>query len=216
MAGVSANPKIYHITHLRNLLGIVEAGVLWSDAKRIELGLDCAIVGMSKVKQRRLKEIEVHCHAGTKVGDYVPFYFCPRSIMLYILHMGNHPDLNYTGGQAPMVHLQADLRATIRWADDRGIRWAFSDRNAGGYLAQFFDSVDDLDKVNWAAVRATDFRDIVVKEGKQAEFLLWECFPWELIEKIGVIDAKHSAAIHGALAKATRLPRVSVECGWYY
>jgi ssDNA thymidine ADP-ribosyltransferase, DarT len=27
------------------------------------------------------------------VGEYVPFYFCPRSITLFLLHKGNHVDL---------------------------------------------------------------------------------------------------------------------------
>jgi len=49
-----ARPKIYHITHYQNLPKIIESGVLWSDAKRIELGLECAIVGMSNIKRRRL------------------------------------------------------------------------------------------------------------------------------------------------------------------
>ncbi len=43
---VPDQPKIYHITHLRNLSGIASSGWLWSDAKRIELGLDCHVVGM--------------------------------------------------------------------------------------------------------------------------------------------------------------------------
>ncbi|MGA2620950.1 MAG: DarT ssDNA thymidine ADP-ribosyltransferase family protein [Thermoguttaceae bacterium] len=34
MATVPARPKIYHITHLRNLPQIVAAGRIWSDAKR--------------------------------------------------------------------------------------------------------------------------------------------------------------------------------------
>src|SRR5215207_2666040 len=113
MAKVPDAPKIYHITHMRNLPLIVGAGRLWSDAKRIEKGLQCDVVGMSKIKQRRLSEIEVGCHAGTHVGDYVPFYLCPRSIMLYILHKGNHPDLDYAEGQKPIVHLQADLRQVV-------------------------------------------------------------------------------------------------------
>src|SRR3954471_12342424 len=100
--------KIYHITHLRNLPDIVRAGAIYSDAKRIALGLDCEIVGMSKIKQRRLTQIEVDCHPGTKVGQYAPFYFCPRSIMLFLLHKGNHPDLDYKEGQGPIVHLRAD------------------------------------------------------------------------------------------------------------
>jgi hypothetical protein len=187
-----------------------------SDAKRIELGLSCEIVGMSQIKERRLKKIEVPCHAGTRVGDYVPFYFCPRSIMLYILHKGNHPDLNYKEGQAPIVHLQADFHRTIRWADERDIRWAFSDCNAGSEFAQFFKSVDDLEEVNWGAVQATDFRDIAVKEGKQAEFLLWESFPWTLIENTGVIDARRCAAVGEVLASATHRPPVKIQQGWYY
>jgi len=83
--------KIYHITHIRNLNDILNDKMLWSDSKRLELGLDCEIVGMSEIKKRRLEELEVKCHNGTMVGEYVPFYFCPRSIMLYILYMGNHP-----------------------------------------------------------------------------------------------------------------------------
>jgi len=47
------------------------------------------------------------------VGDYVPFYFCPRSIMLFIIHQANHPELDYRGGQVPIVHLQADLHTSV-------------------------------------------------------------------------------------------------------
>ena len=72
------NPKIYHSTHLNNLPQIVDS-VLWSDAERIRRALNCTIVGMSEIKRRRLEELEVDCHLCTKVGEYVPFYFCPRS-----------------------------------------------------------------------------------------------------------------------------------------
>jgi hypothetical protein len=218
MSPVPADPKIYHITHLRNLPEILQSDCLWSDAKRLELGLDCEIVGMSAIKQRRLEEIEVDCNPGTKVGEYVPFYFCPRSIMLYILHMGNHIDIKYREGQRPIVHLQADLMATIRWAKDQGIRWAFSDRNAGTYYTNFYHRVKDLNKVNWAAVQSNDFKDMIVKDGKQAEFLVWETFPWHLIEKIGVHDANVADKVNKILdtiGYADR-PAVSVEPVWYY
>ena len=106
------DPKIYHITHLDNLPQIVDS-VLWSDAERIRRALNRTVVGMSEIKRRRLEELEVECHPGTKVGEYVPFYFCPRSIMLFLLYRGNHPDLTYRGGQSPIVHLEADLRAGV-------------------------------------------------------------------------------------------------------
>lgn len=216
MAAVPAHPKVYHITHVRNLPQIVQAGVLWSDAKRIELGLACDVVGMTHIKQRRLREIEVTCHPRTHVGDYVPFYFCPRSIMLYILHRGNHPELNYTEGQRPKVHLQADLHAVVEWARENRRRWAFSDRNAGTYIAQFFNRLDQRAEVNWAAVASTDFRDMVVKEGKQAEFLVHDSFPWRLVERIGVYDGDILEQVRRALAGTDHRPPAAVQRGWYY
>lgn len=162
MTTVSSRPKIYHITHVNNLARIVRHGMLWSDAKRISLEVECEVVGLSDIKRRRLEELRVSCHPDTKVGEYVPFYFCPRSIMLYILHMGNHPELSYRGGQGPIVHLQADLHTTVAWAEEQRRRWAFSDCNAGAYYADFFDSLGDLGKVNWSAVGATDWRSPVV------------------------------------------------------
>lgn len=216
MAKVPDSPKIYHITHLRNLAQIVKSGVLWSDAKRLELRLDCQLVGMSNIKRRRLEELAVECQPGTKVGQYVPFYFCPRSIMLYILYKGNHPELDYRDGQRQIVHLQADVLSTIRWLQQQGIPWAFSDRNAGAYVASFYRSWEDLDKVNWPAVHATDFRDIVVKEGKQAEFLVYESFPWSLVERIGVLAPEIATSVTDALQEATHLPHVGVEPTWYF
>lgn len=216
MPKVLAQQKIYHITHVNNLAQIGQAGVLWSDAKRIALGLDCEVVGMSIIKQRRLMALPVKCHPATRVGDYVPFYFCPRSIMLYILHKGNHPDLVYQGGQRPIVHLVADLAATVAWANAEKRLWAFSDRNAGTRYADFYADVRKLDQVNWNAVQATDFRDPIVKEGKQAEFLVHESFPWELVDTIGVIDASIESQVRDALRGVRHQPAVRVERAWYF
>jgi hypothetical protein len=213
---VPTDPKIYHITHWENLAPIIAAGGLWSDAKRIELGLSCEIVGMSTIKRRRLEELPVKCHPGTLVGEYVPFYFCPRSIMLYILHMANHPELAYRGGQGLIVHLVADLRATVEWARANSRRWAFSDTNAGTRYANFYPRLEDLEKVNWPAVAATDFRDMVVKEGKQAEFLVHEFFPWHLVERISVHNADVLSRVTESLRGSAHTPTVAIERGYYY
>lgn len=216
MNRIPAAPKLYHITHLDNLPQIISAGGLLSDAERVMQGLGATLVGMSDIKQRRLERLEVKCHPGTKVGEYVPFYFCPRSIMLYILHMGNHPDITYRGGQQPILHLQADLRRVVAWANQQGSRWAFTDRNAGAAYAAFFNDLNSLDRINWQAVAATDFRDPVIKEGKQAEFLVHRFFPWNLVERIGVFDTQHASYVNNLLAQSAHSPIVNVERTWYY
>src|SRR5262249_46582806 len=102
---VPARPRIYHITHVETLTRIAADGVLWSDAVMVRRGGPAVSIGMSAIKQRRLRELRVTCHPETFVGEYVPFYFCPRSIMLYLVYMANHPELTYRGGQEPIVHL---------------------------------------------------------------------------------------------------------------
>ena len=217
MPGTIPNfPKVYHITHVNNLSRIIAAGKIWSDRERIDRELDCDVVGMSSIKQRRLTELSVTCHDDTFVGDYVPFYLCPRSIMLFILHRGNHPEVTYRGGQEPIVHLEADLRAIVEWAETTGRKWAFTTQNAGAYLVQFRKSLDRLGDVDWNAVANTDFRDSVVKEGKQAEFLLHRSFPWHLVEKIGVCSSAIRSAAQAAINDADHQPPVQLMPDWYY
>jgi hypothetical protein len=83
---IPENPKIYHITHVDNIRNIVATGGLLSDARILQKGGPTQMIGLSNIKRRRIEELEVLCRPGTKVGEYVPFYFCPRSIMLYVIH----------------------------------------------------------------------------------------------------------------------------------
>jgi hypothetical protein len=210
-----ARPKLYHITHVENLASIVGEGRLFSDAAMIARGGPAEAVGMSSIKQRRLA-LPVACHAGDCVGAYVPFYFCPRSIMLFLIHCANHPDLAYRGGQEPIVHLQADLHEVVAWANATGCRWAFTLSNAGARYAPFRSDLAALDEVNWQAVDATDFRQPDIKEGKQAEFLVRDSFPWGLIEAVGVRSVAVKEQAEAALANAGHRPPVTIRRNWYY
>lgn len=209
-------PKIYHITHVDNLSDILADGMLASDAAMIARGGPAKTIGMSGIKRRRLEKLEVQCHTGTKVGDYVPFYFCPRPIMLYVIHCANSPDLTYRGGQEPILHLEADLHRVVQWADASGVRWAFSLSNAGAYYVEFRSRISELNELDWKAIAARDFRDRDIQEGKQAEFLVFERFPFHLVDRIGVwSDSLRSQTVR-SLARANQQTSVEVHPEWYY
>lgn len=211
-----ARPRIYHITHVNNLLDIVPAGGLLSDARMIAQGGPKAPIGMSKIKRRRVEEIPVYCHPGTMVGDYVPFYFCPRSIMLYVIHRANDPELAYRGGQGEIVHLESDMHEAIRWAEEHGKPWAFSLSNAGAYAVEIHNQLSQLDKITWTAVAATDWQAPRIRQAKQAEFLMHDFFPWELVRRIGVLAYPVARRAHNALQRAEHRPVVEVVRDWYY
>jgi hypothetical protein len=210
MTGRPEPTSIFHITHVDNLPSVVADGGLLSDVEMEARGAPHRAVGMSAIKQRRIR-LPVKCHPGDVVGEYVPFYFCPRSIMLYLLHMANHPELTYRGGQGPIVHLQLDLHRAAAWAEEAGVRWAFTLANAGAEYAPFRDRLDQLDDVSWSSVAADDFRDPHVKEGKQAEFLIQRFVPWELVERVGTRDRAEEA-----IAGADHRPAVDIQPRWYF
>jgi hypothetical protein len=210
------NPtRIYHITHISNLPSILNAEGLLSDAEMIARAGPELAIGMSEIKQNRMR-FPVKCHEGDTVGEYVPFYFCPRSIMLYLLYMANHPGLTYRGGQGPILHLEADLGSTVDWANENGSRWAFSLANAGAAYAPFRNDLAKLDEIDWTAVQATDFRDAKVKEGKQAEFLVKRFCPWSLIQRVGVRSEKVQRQVLAMLEDAGHQPPVDVLPAWYF
>ncbi len=169
---------------------------------------------MSQIKERRLTELTLASHPNLYVGGCVPFYFCPRSVMLYLLYQRNHPELAYRGGQEPIVHLQADLHAAVAWAEAHERRWAFTLSNAGSYFFEDRSDLAALDDVDWTAVRATDWRSC--KDGKQAEFLVETSFPWRLVERIGVHSPHVFRQAANALAEARHKPPIEVKRDWYY
>jgi hypothetical protein len=215
MSGSNARPKIYHIVHVDRLASIIRTDGLLSDAALVDKTELGTTIGMSDIKQRRLV-LPVNCHDKLMVGECVPFYFCSRSVMLYLLHKSNHPNLHYTGGQAPILHLEADMCEVIEWSNKNGKRWAFTLGNAATCYVEFRKNLDDLDQINWAAVAARVWRDPDVKEGKQAEFLVEDTVPWTLFRRIGVINNAYAAHVANLLCGATHRPAVEIKPQWYY
>ncbi|CAK0771425.1 DarT domain-containing protein [uncultured Gammaproteobacteria bacterium] len=208
-------PKIYHIAHVDRLSSIVGGGGLWSDAVMSRRQGAGTTIGMSGIKQRRLV-LPVACHPGTHVGDYVPFYFCPRSIMLFVIKCANSPELSYQGGQEPIIHMEADLHQVVAWADSQGQKWAFSLSNAGAAYTQFRSDLAALGEINWPAVAATDFRPPDIKEGKQAEFLIYGSFPWQLVSRVGVQSRAVAQQVANTLSAAAHRPAIEIRTDWYY
>lgn len=210
---VPNDPKIYHIVHVDRLASII-AGGLWCDAEVVRRDPPGTTIGMNAIKKRRLTELILASHPGLYVGECVPFYFCPRSIMLYLIYQGNHPDLEYRGGQGPIIHLESDLRQTIDWAEAQGQRWAFTLGNAGSRYFEDRSDLSQLSEIDWNAVVARNWGGC--KEGKQAEFLIERQFPWELISRVGVLSRTVNDQVLTSLQAVAHKPVVEIRPEWYY
>lgn len=214
---VPTNPKIYHILHVDRLHSVVAEGCLLSDAEISKRQNTGTSIGMKEIKQRRLNELKLNCYPDVYVGQCVPFYFCPRSIMLYMIYKGNHSELGYREGQKQIIHLEADLHEVVKWAEVNEKRWAFTLSNAGARYVEYRNSLNQLQEIDWFAVDSRDWGNSQkAKQAKQAEFLLEENFPWQLIRQIGVHSLEVEKEVNKILLQQEYKPLVTVKSDWYY
>jgi|GEM_PF-2597155 len=97
-------------------------------------------IGLKHIKQRRQHRV-VPVAAQGVLADYVPFNFCPRSVMLCAIANG-HTD--YQGGEDDVIHLVARFASILA----AGVQWAFTDRHAELSHALYFDTVEGFSEVH--------------------------------------------------------------------
>lgn len=201
---------IYHFTHGTNLAAILAAGELRSSAAA-QTATDIAD---TKIKGSRKSRV-VTCGPGGFVGDYVPFYFAPRSPMLYRIQQGGVEGID--GRPSGLVY----FKTTTERLDAAGIAWVFTDGNAAAAVTQFFDDPALLDeKVDWPLMGATYWHDTDEdgdrRRRRGAECLAHGAVPLEVFDELGVYSAAAEARVREILIEAGRELTVAVRASWYF
>jgi hypothetical protein len=202
-----ATTHLYHITDASNLPSIIASGALLSDVAVSQI--NHRVIGYDHIKQRRMTENRVPCCGNRFVGEFVPFYFCPRSPMLFVINNGRTglP----AGCQTTIVHLVTTVSAAVQL----GRPYAISDGNAGAGYTTYRSDLQALDDhLDWGAINAKYWSDKA--HFKSAEFLVADRFEWHAISAIGCHNTAIIAQVNAHLAQATHKPTVKVESSWYY
>jgi hypothetical protein len=204
---------VVHFTHVDHIATLIERGLL-SDTSAQSAGVLSVEVGNVGIKdQRRGRPVPIG--AGGSVADYVPFYFAPRSPMMYAIAKGNVP--TYDGGTARLVYLVSSLEQLM----SVGCSPVLTDRNAALDYAEYreFDPIDPLDDdfIDWDVMNAQYWGDHHDgRERRMAEALVYAHVPWEAITQIGVQNETVAREVRAALAAAGSTIRVNVVPSWYF
>ncbi len=203
---------LYHFTPIHHLKSIIEQGLLCDTGTTA--GLLAVEVGNRSIKGRRRRRAVPVGPRGV-VADYVPFYFAPRSPMLYAIAMGNVPE--YTGGIDPLVYLvtTADRLAQL------GLPMLFTDRNAVLKTTHFTQNLADLDAlIDWPLMRATMWSNTPSEpdrmERRMAECLVHRQVPWRAIEYVATISPARAAEAQATLARFSQGVAVRTRRDWYF
>jgi len=206
--------RIYHITHINNLPSILRSDRLIANSRLRQEQISYVDIAHESIQDRRART-DVPCGAGGVLHDYVPFYFAPRSPMLYAIHKGTGE--RYTQGQNPVIHLVAEAEA-IEASD---LAFAFTDGHAVMEYARFCDDLEALDfGIDWELMQSNYWFDTEEdpnrKCRRQAEFLVHQFCPWTLITEIGVINTTIQTQVRQILQNVNYQPPVRVYPNWYY
>jgi hypothetical protein len=206
---------IYHVTHIDNLPSIIKIGGLLCDSKVHSGQVAAKGIAHEHIKERR-RSRNVDINPGGNLCDYVPFYFGPRSPMLYSIHNG-YVD-GYSEGQDNIIHLVASIEDVVF----HGLSFVFSDGHAEMSISRFYNNIDNLNEIDWELMDSTWWNDTQEypdrKRKRQAEFLVRNFFPWKLIKKIGVRLTKTQSQIQVIIEQSSENhhPIVEQELAWYY
>lgn len=201
-----ADPEVFHITHVGNLSSIIRGG-LYCDAKIAAGVAQPTTIGSASIKNRRLTWT-LDLPDRPCVGSFVPFYFCPRSEMLYRVHRGHS---SWSGGQDDVVHLVTRVAVLA----SLGKRVVFTDVNAATAYHYASENLAEIaTRIDWSVMPLLQWSG-AASSPRQAELLVDDLVPWGVFERIVVRDRGVENRVHTALGGA-RTPLVQVDPSWYY
>ncbi len=131
--------------------------------------------------------------------------------MLYTITQRS-ADLSYTGGDEPIVHLEADLRHVVDWAESVDLRWVFTDVSAATNYFEDFEDLSELNQIDWETVSAMWWSGRSAE--KQAEFLVESEFDWALVDRIGCRSTFTFDRVVDVVEGRT--PSLEIIPSWYY
>ncbi len=203
---------VFRITHRNNLPWILVNGLhCRTSGKRDPNFVNIGMVDL--IEKRHVQQIEMP--PGGTVGDYVPFYFTPLSMMAFNIHTGRNVPKRANREIIILVTSLPKLK-------NDGIPFLFTDRHASASVprAKFSHNLNHLDRIDWKILQARDFsrdNDDLEKTGRyQAETLVHKYMPISSLLCIACCDGSQRDWVEDRVRKQGLSLKVVTKCGWYF
>ena len=195
--------RIYHLTHVSNLAGMVEQGAIVSRAS--------PNVDLSTIELREDRaSIEVPGDTDQFLGDFVPFFLSPDAELWQSLRAGRaHPRLSAAGRAAEPLDF-IFLVSTVRHLGGAQSRFVLADGNAESGTTRFATTRDESERMLYRLRAEPDSSRL-----HNGELLVADRLPLESITLIGVANDKVRSAVREILARSDFTPKISVYPPWF-
>ncbi len=202
----------YRITHRDNLAHILEHGLLTKHHPLADQNF--VAIGNPEIIDVRSSTL-VKLDGYGVIGDYVPFYFTSKSIMLFNI---------VTGYYEPKVPRRSnDEIIVIRCLIDtlsQQPQWFFTDGQANDVETNHYNDLTNLDGIDWDCIQQSNFRkadgDYDRPRRYQAEFLVRNNVSVECIDGIGVYSDEMKEWVEQKLKAAGLAIPIHVQKRYFF
>ena len=194
---------IFHFTHVDNFPSILNNG-LFADAS---IDYDKYVnIGSAEIKNRRKSMLVPF---GGSVASYVPFYFAPRSPMMYTQFR------NDIIKNDEIIYLVANAHDLIP-----KYKWCCSNMNAAKNDAMFYQTLEEFEnELSWDIFAAGQWNNTDAHpdrmERRMAEFLVYEQVAWDDFLGVGVYNETAKNKVCEMMCESQR-KAVIVKKDWYF
>lgn len=187
----TAAQRVYHVTHINNLEGILATGALEADAS--------PSVDLSTALTRELRSTARVSADGAMVSEYVPFYLSPSATLWEQLREGADDESRWSPAARSAV--SADFVFLVSTVESLGEGSVIADGDAAHSLTRFATG----DSLTRMLERLHDTDDV-----QEAEALARAPFPFESVQLIGVSNDR----VRDRVRKMTSV-KVVVHPPWF-
>ena len=203
--------RVFRITHIANMPWILQNG-LTSKTSELQDPNFVQIGNPDLIEKRSSRSIPIP--PGGTLDDYIPFYFTPFSPMLYNIKTG------WNGiTQRPMreiVLLVSSLHSLV----EQGVRFVLSDRHAYLKFAQYSNSPENLDMIDWEILQTRNFvrdpNDPAKFERYQAEALIHRQLPVEGLNGVVCHGPEEEAQLRETVQNSGAQVHVVARPHWFF
>lgn len=194
--------RVFHVTSIRNLPGILRDGALLPTAE--------PVLGLSPVVQREERsDVLVDGTRSTTLERYIPFFLSPDATLWHSVRAGaRHPRVSseaLASGSAEFVILVSTIRA-LRDASTDAV---LADGDPASDRSRLATTSDEIDRMI-GRLRAQESDGLL-----DAELLVADAVPLDVFSLVGVQNDKVRANVRELLAGSGFAPKISVYPPWF-
>ena len=193
---------VYHFTNIQNLESIIEDGLRADNCIHQDLYINSGNINIKNIRKEKL------IYKKRYVGDHVPFYFAPRSPMMFYLWCNNYIKNKY------IVYIVGDALEL-----SRKYEWCCSNINAAKDNAKFYFSIDDMkNNIDWSIMNCKYWNDTDEfpdrKALRMAEFLVYKKIKFD--DLIGLATYDYDVCEYLKNKYGTKIKYIKQKTAWYF